>query len=90
MRRVARLTASAVAVVTVAWANPCHAQLTVFDPAIGDVKAAAAASALQPSDRTALTALRRVPTDDDSLASEPTDQTRKLAFLKSGPEKEIL
>jgi len=57
--------------------------------AIGEVKTAAAASALQPSDRTALTALRRVPTDDDSLGSEPTDQTRKLAFLKSGPEKEI-
>ncbi len=46
-------------------------------------------SALQPSDRTALTALRRIPTDDDSLGPEPTDQTGKLAFLKSGPEKEI-
>jgi len=56
---------------------------------IGEVKTTTAASAHQPSDRTALTALRRVPTDDDSLASEPTDQTRKLAFLKSGPEKEI-
>jgi hypothetical protein len=33
MRRVARLTASAVAVATVAWASPCQAQLSVFDPA---------------------------------------------------------
>jgi type IV secretion system protein VirB10 len=57
--------------------------------AIGEVKTTAAASALQPFDRTALTALRRITTDDDSLGSEPTDQTRKLAFLKSGPEKGI-
>jgi P-type conjugative transfer protein TrbJ len=33
MRRVARLAASAVAVATVAWASPCQAQLSVFDPA---------------------------------------------------------
>lgn len=33
MRRVAKLSAVAVAAVTVAWASPCHAQLTVFDPA---------------------------------------------------------
>jgi type IV secretion system protein VirB10 len=35
-----------------------------------------------------LLALRRT-SDEDTLGSDPTDQTRKLAFLKSGPEKEI-
>jgi P-type conjugative transfer protein TrbJ len=33
MRRAAKLTATAVAVVMSAWTSPCHAQLTVFDPA---------------------------------------------------------
>jgi P-type conjugative transfer protein TrbJ len=33
MRRVTKLTVVIVTVVTVAWANPCHTQLTVFDPA---------------------------------------------------------
>src|SRR5262245_3596745 len=56
---------------------------------MSEVKATTAASALQPSDRTASTALRRATTDDDTLGSEPTDQTRKLAFLKSAPEKDI-
>jgi type IV secretion system protein VirB10 len=56
---------------------------------IGELKTASTASAHQPSDGTALTALRRVSAEDDGLGSEPTDQTRKLAFLKSGPEKEI-
>jgi type IV secretory pathway VirB10-like protein len=56
---------------------------------IGEVRTTAAASAPQPSDGTALTALRRATTDDDTLGSEPTDQTRKLAFLKSAPEKDI-
>jgi hypothetical protein len=57
--------------------------------AIGEVKATTATSPLQPSDRTAMLALRRATSDDDTLASEPTDPTRKLAFLKSEPEKEI-
>jgi type IV secretion system protein TrbI len=57
--------------------------------ATSEVKTTAAASALQPSDRTALTALRRVTTDDNGLGFEPTDQTRKLDFLKSGPETDV-
>jgi type IV secretion system protein TrbI len=57
--------------------------------ATGEVKSTTAASALQPSDRTAMTVVRRVTTDDDNLGPEQTDQPHKLAFLTSGLETEI-
>jgi type IV secretory pathway VirB10-like protein len=56
-----------------------------------EVKGATAAPAPQPSDRGVLTTAHRVGADatEDVFSAEPTDQTRKLAFLKSGPEKDI-
>jgi type IV secretion system protein TrbI len=54
-------------------------------------KAATAASVTRPSDRALLTISRRIGADsaEDGLSPEPSDQERKLTFLKSGPEKDI-
>jgi type IV secretion system protein VirB10 len=58
---------------------------------VTEVETATTGPSPQPSDRTGLTPLRRTANDgvDDSLAPEPTDQMRKLAFLKAGPEKDV-